>query len=227
MAPTALVKDLLKVPKQIHEGDFVLKLSEGISNPRSTAETYVVTPMLADAFDSALRLVGAALRDKKSQAPGRMRHVLTSRDVSPLWSNRAVKKLAEIRADYDLDPDGILDLVPDGQGMRLWTFGGGKANNILGRVLESKLGDKITLNNLYIGFREGAAESDSAIRSALAQLREEGRPNHEDAVRFAETCARGPISKFQPCLPEHLEAEFYADLLTDAEEAREAIAVRH
>lgn len=156
-----------------------------------------------------------------------IRHILTTRDIAPAWSKRATDKLTELRAAYDLDPSSTLDLVPDAHGLRLWTFAGGRANNILGRVLESVLGEKIVLDNLYIAFREGAAQSDVAIRQALAELRVAGRPNRDDALRFAETCARGRLSKFQPCLPQRLEAEFFADALTDPDEAREAIAVTH
>lgn len=65
--PTS-VRDLFDLPEQIRKGDFVLKLSEGIENPRGTAETYVVTPRLAQAFDQALTLVSSALRDGRSQA---------------------------------------------------------------------------------------------------------------------------------------------------------------
>lgn len=67
MQPT-LVRDLFDLPEHIRKGDFVLKLAEGIEDAKTTAETYVVTPALAEAFDKALRLVGSALRDKKSQA---------------------------------------------------------------------------------------------------------------------------------------------------------------
>lgn len=68
MAEPTFVRDLFNLPEQIRKGDFVLKLSEGIDNPRTTAETYVVTPRLAQAFDAALTLVGSALRDGRSQA---------------------------------------------------------------------------------------------------------------------------------------------------------------
>lgn len=63
-----LVKDLLSLPEHIRKGDFVVKLAEGIDDPKATASTYKVTPALADAFDRSLRLVGSALRDQKSQA---------------------------------------------------------------------------------------------------------------------------------------------------------------
>src|SRR5260370_25626611 len=68
MSEPTTVRDLFDVPEQIRKGDFVLKLTEGIDNPRATAETYVVTAGLAQAIDQALGLVGSALRDGRSQA---------------------------------------------------------------------------------------------------------------------------------------------------------------
>lgn len=68
MAESVRVKDLFSLPEHIRKGDFVVKLAEGIDDPKATAATYKVTPALADAFDRALRLVGSALRDHKSQA---------------------------------------------------------------------------------------------------------------------------------------------------------------
>lgn len=144
-----------------------------------------------------------------------MREILTSDEPAPEWSQRARARLTEIRSGYDLDPDARLDLVQDAYGYRLYTFAGGRANNLLGRVLASKLGERVTLDNLYIGFREGAAKSEAAIRAALTEIRQESRPNQADALRFADSCARGRLSKFQPCLPARLEAEFLAEALTD------------
>ncbi|HYU16818.1 MAG TPA: hypothetical protein VEL05_12120, partial [Candidatus Acidoferrum sp.] len=139
-------------------------------------------------------------------------------------SRRARERLNELRAEYTLSPESRIELAPDHLGYRLWTFAGGRANNLLGRVLESKLGERITLDNLYIGFRADAARSEVAIRQALDELRAEGRPNHADALRFAEACAKGRLSKFQPCLPPRLEAEYLADTLTDPEGARSILA---
>ncbi len=152
-----------------------------------------------------------------------MREILVTDDVSPAWSERARARLREIRASYDLEPAAALDLVPDPYGYRLYTFAGGRANNLLGRVLEAKLGPRVTLDNLYIGFRDAAAKSESAIRAALAELRQEHRPNDADALRFAESCARGRLTKFQPCLPPRLENEFLAAALTDPAAARSAL----
>ena len=115
-------------------------------------------------------------------------------------------------------------IVIDTYGLRLWTFGGGKANNLLAQCLEERLGEKLVVDNLYVAFRAQAAASEAAIREAIADLRREGRPNDADALRLAENCARGRLSKFQTCLPPRLEAAFLAEVLTDAGEARRAIA---
>ncbi len=68
MTEPTRVRDLFELPEQVRKGDFVVKLTEGVEHPKETAGTYVVTPALADAFDRALKLVGSALRDGRSQA---------------------------------------------------------------------------------------------------------------------------------------------------------------
>ena len=65
---TPLVRDLLDLPETVRKGDFVEKLTEAVAEPARTAESFVVTPALAEAFDRALSLVGSALRDGRSQA---------------------------------------------------------------------------------------------------------------------------------------------------------------
>ncbi len=65
---TQLVKDLLDLPETVRKGDFVEKIVDAVAHAQRTAETFVVTPALAEAFDRALALVGSALRDGRSQA---------------------------------------------------------------------------------------------------------------------------------------------------------------
>lgn len=67
MTAVSRVKDLFELPEHLSKSAFVLKLAEGVEDPRTTASTYVVTPALVDAFDRALAIVGAALRDRKSE----------------------------------------------------------------------------------------------------------------------------------------------------------------
>ncbi len=62
-----LLKDLIRVPEQVHQGDFVLKLTEGVEKPGETLSSYVVTPQLRQAFDQSLSLVGSAVKDRSSK----------------------------------------------------------------------------------------------------------------------------------------------------------------
>jgi ATP-dependent helicase Lhr and Lhr-like helicase len=148
------------------------------------------------------------------------REVLTDEDQPDVWSIRARKQMAQIRAEYAfLDRDSQTTLVRDGNGYRLWTFAGGRANNLLCRALAEKLGEKVTASNFSIGFKEHAGESEVAIRHAIAELRESGRPNRDDAIRLAGLCARGRLSKFEPCLPDVLLNSYLADELTESNAA--------
>lgn len=49
-----LIRELIAIPERVHQGDFVLKLAEGVRAADATLGNYVVTPQLAQAFDSAL-----------------------------------------------------------------------------------------------------------------------------------------------------------------------------
>ena len=68
MNPTDSVRQLFDIPERVHQGDYVLKLTEGLQKPEETAGLYVTTPKLVDAFDQALGLVGDALRTGQSKA---------------------------------------------------------------------------------------------------------------------------------------------------------------
>ncbi len=62
-----LISELIEVPEQIHRGDFVLSLSEGVRNPTATLENYVVTPELVICFERALDLVKEATLNRRSK----------------------------------------------------------------------------------------------------------------------------------------------------------------
>ena len=68
MNELSYVRDLFTLPEQVHEGDFVLKLTEGLQHPDETARIYVATEALVDAFNQSLTLVDSALRDGRSKA---------------------------------------------------------------------------------------------------------------------------------------------------------------
>src|ERR1700738_4284856 len=70
MASETLISELLDLPDQVHRGDFVLNLSEGVTPGKAerTLADYVVTPQLADAFDNALGFIKSALDTRGSKA---------------------------------------------------------------------------------------------------------------------------------------------------------------
>jgi len=55
------IKDLIHIPDHVGRGDFVLRLSEGITDPEGTVKHYQVTPQLVKCFDDALNLVKSSL----------------------------------------------------------------------------------------------------------------------------------------------------------------------
>ncbi len=62
-----LLRDLIDIPEQVHQGDFVLRLSEGLEKGKETLRSYVVTPQLSKSFVEAARLVGAAVKERSSK----------------------------------------------------------------------------------------------------------------------------------------------------------------
>lgn len=144
-----------------------------------------------------------------------IRGVLISEGADSSWSRRAAAKLEELRDEYDFLRDDVAPIVPDAGGIRFWNFAGGRANNLLAKTLEGILGERVTSSNLSIGFREGAAKSEVAIRQAFDRLRAEARPNGQDAIIYAAGLDNVRLSKFQPCLSPRLESQYLADLLAD------------
>ena len=65
---TTYIRDLIDIPAQVMTGDFVLRLSEGLTRPKETIERYVVTEQLARSFDTALSFIRAAIDTKSSKA---------------------------------------------------------------------------------------------------------------------------------------------------------------
>jgi hypothetical protein len=63
-----LLKDLISIPERVHQGDFVLQLSKGVTEPTQTLRDYVVTPQLVDAFGNALGFIQQAVQTGGSKA---------------------------------------------------------------------------------------------------------------------------------------------------------------
>lgn len=63
-----LLKNLIDIPERVHQGDFVLQLSKGVTEPEQTLRDYVVTPQLVDAFANAMGFVQQAVQTGGSKA---------------------------------------------------------------------------------------------------------------------------------------------------------------
>lgn len=61
-------RDIIDLPEQVNRGDFVLRLSEGITDSEKTVANYVVTPQLAVSFDQALAIIKSAVDGHTSKA---------------------------------------------------------------------------------------------------------------------------------------------------------------
>jgi len=61
--------DIFQIPNDVHQGDFVLRLTEGLSAEQraETLRQYIVTPQLVSCFDRALSLVGSAIKANSSK----------------------------------------------------------------------------------------------------------------------------------------------------------------
>lgn len=63
-----LIKELIEIPERVQKGDFVLKLTEGVTRAEATLRDYVVTPELKDCFDNALTFIQTAVQSNSSKA---------------------------------------------------------------------------------------------------------------------------------------------------------------
>lgn len=66
---TKTLGEVFEIPEAVHQGDFVLRLTEGLKADRrkATLQQYVVTPQLVQCFDQALSLVGSAVTSDSSK----------------------------------------------------------------------------------------------------------------------------------------------------------------
>jgi hypothetical protein len=69
-----LLRELIEIPEQIHRGDFVLKLADGVRDPAGTLRDYVITEGLVTAFDQALGLIKSACESSSKPSKAAFLH---------------------------------------------------------------------------------------------------------------------------------------------------------
>ncbi len=139
-----------------------------------------------------------------------LRQTLLDETEDPWWTKRAREAMRTERAGYSFLTDEPMPITESSSEIEWHTFLGGRTNNLLAKLLEERLGPHVVAGNLGIKVRESAAESGVAVREAIRTLLVPGAVTEIDAERFAASCTREPLSKFQPCLPEKLEMKFLA-----------------
>ncbi|QEG24770.1 DUF6079 family protein [Mariniblastus fucicola] len=63
-----LLNELIEIPEQLDESQFVIKLTEGVSDGKETVDNYVVTKDIAARFEEALGYIKMSMDDGKSRA---------------------------------------------------------------------------------------------------------------------------------------------------------------
>jgi len=131
------------------------------------------------------------------------------------WTKRTREATRAERAAWTFLADEARPIV-EGETETVWhTFLGGRVNNLLSRLLEERLGEQVVPGNLAIKLRGDAARSGAAVREATRALLAEGAVTEADAMRHVDGCARGELSRFQPCLPEELALRFLSRRLVE------------
>ena len=154
--------------------------------------------------------------------------VLREDTVEPYWTTRAQSRMRTLRAQYAFlrEATNSAAWIDDDSGIRWWNFAGGGANVLLAQMLESELGERVSSSNFYLKLSSAAAPHVGRARAFIHELRQQGRPNREDALRFANRAVRGRVSKFESCVPEKLLLELWAYSVLDEAGARESVATQ-
>ena len=71
-----LINELIDIPEQVQQGDFVLNLSAGLEGEAAerTLAEYVITPQLADCFENALSFIKSTVEDTNNRSKGAYLH---------------------------------------------------------------------------------------------------------------------------------------------------------
>jgi ATP-dependent Lhr-like helicase len=154
-----------------------------------------------------------------------MKEILVEETMDPRWTERSRNVLEYLRAEHHFLRDGE-EFVHGGDEEITWyTFAGGGANLLLARLLERELGGRVISRNTSITLTKAAGKSRVAVDQAIERLREAGSPTWEDAMEFAPSAARTPVSKFQPCLPDELARDLIVRKTIDVPGARRAVGL--
>jgi ATP-dependent Lhr-like helicase len=149
-----------------------------------------------------------------------MRTVLVGEDARAWWSKRATEAIRQLRESRAYLHDAEMPLTQRADGsLEWWTFAGGRGNRLLAAALQMQLGEKVSGGNEAVRFAGDAARSEVAVREAITGLATGAALTWADAARWTDAGANARVSKFQPCLPEDVEAQLVARELMALDDA--------
>jgi ATP-dependent Lhr-like helicase len=151
-----------------------------------------------------------------------MRQILVTDEVDPTWSKRMREVIESLRAEHEFLRDEDAPMLISSAEITWWTWAGGRANLLLGQMIEKDLGGKVVVRNESLTCKDEAGASIEGLRLWVEQARATGRPTEADVIALASGAVRYQLTKFQPCLPEAVEARLLAGAV-DAVGARMAL----
>ncbi len=141
-----------------------------------------------------------------------MKRTLADDDAPPWIGESGRRELRLLRRSYEgLVEEGVAP-VEVASGSHQWhTFAGGSINRLLASAMEDLGAGKWTAGNLTLKTTKPVATA--VVTDALRRLGDHDWD--EQARRLVACSSHMQVSKFQPCLPEELEARLMVERLTD------------
>jgi ATP-dependent Lhr-like helicase len=156
-----------------------------------------------------------------------MRAVLLSGEDDPAWSRRAREHLAALRAEHAFLADALSPMIETGGDVKWFTYAGGRANVLLGRMLERDRGGRVCAGNVAITWKDAPGRSAAALRAWADEAGIATRPSPEDIRLAAAACAATTrFSKFQPCLTAGMIEDYVGATVLDARSAGRVLGAR-
>jgi len=149
------------------------------------------------------------------EVAGAMRSVLVGTGPLAFLGPGGSKCLERLRLEWGelLRPTPLV-LQRRGDEVLVFTFAGGRINNVLGKLFEHRFGGSASIDNVHVKVglpAEGPwwGQVEAVLMEASAGL------DPEVLGELVARMPRGRLSKFQPYLPPRLEREFLVEQLLD------------
>jgi ATP-dependent Lhr-like helicase len=148
-----------------------------------------------------------------------VRGLLLEKDPLPYLGPQGLRALERLRRQWGelLRPAPLVAQKRGGE-LFLYTFAGGRINNVLGKVLERECKVEVSIGNFWVRAR---GLDFGPLETSLERLRSGSYISEGLVDDLVSRLPRGRLSRFQPFLPESLERRLMAERLLDLEGAAE------